>query len=181
MEKINANYEVLTEFSEKQMEYYRQRKPWKTVFRCLAYFCYILGGAMMAMTMILFITAQKGEFSIWYIAVFLIGGFLLVDGAMGNRWIDRIYEKNLQKKQIDGVVKVSFEDKEIVLQYEKYKRTETFSYKELKTADNDFEGYYLKFADRLLYLKRKQFQTGDAWEFPDYLNERTEFHLNKER
>lgn len=177
MEDTQISYQIETHFSEKQMEYYRQTKPWKTGFRCLTYLCYGIGGAAMAVNMIIFITARSGEISIFHILSFLMGTFILVDGAMGNRWIDKFCEKQFQKKQLDGMALVTFLEDEIVIEYEKYQRKETFSYRDLQCAEGDFEGYYIKFPHHLLYLKRKQFKIGDRWEFPTYLNQKTDLHV----
>ena len=166
-------YQVQSEYSEKQMQYYRKTKPYRIWFQILKWFCYVIGGISVFVNLIVFIAAPLNKISIFNIITFLIGVFLLVDGAMNSHFLDIIYEKRVKKTKRDGAITLSFYEQEIKIQFEKDNRQETIPYSAITRVGKDFEGYFLKAQKELFYVKRKQFDIGDGYEFPKFLKEKT--------
>ena len=166
-------YQVKSEYSEKQMQYYRRTNPYYIGFKILKWICYLVGGFSVFINMIVFITARLTEISIFNVLFFLIGIFLLVDGAMDSHWIDIAYAKKIKKAQKDGEILLSFYEEEIIIQFMQYNKEEHFSYAELTKAEKDFEGYFLQIGKELLHVKRKQFLIGDGFQFPQFLQQKT--------
>ena len=176
---MEIRYQAKSEYSEKQIQYYRKTNPYRMGIQILKWFCYIIGGASVVFNMIFFMTASFSEMSILNIIWFLAGMFLLVDGAAGSPWIDKVYQKRIQKQQKDGEIVVSFFETEVQATYETYKRTELFSYEEIEKIIQDFEGYYLFMKKDIFYVKRKKFDIGDGYEFPRFIEQKSKIKVEK--
>lgn len=177
---MELQYQAKSEYGEKQIQYYRKAKPYKIWIGILKWICYIIGGFSAFFNMIFFMTASFSEMSMLNVLWFLVGIFLLVDGAAGSLWIDKVYKKRVLKQQKDGSIVVSFYEEGIEAFYETYNKKESFRYEEVKKVIQDFEGYYVFVKADIFYVRRKQFEVGDGYEFPRFLEQKSKIKVEKQ-
>ena len=177
---MQVQYQASSEYGEKQIAYYRKTKPYAILLKILKWTCYVLGGVSVAVNMIIFMTAPVKEIGILNLLFFLVGIFLLVDGAGGNLWIDKLYKKRMEKEKKNGEIELSFNENEIQAVFKNYDQKKNFSYSSVKKALQDFEGYYLFVDKEIFYVKRKQFAIGNGYEFPRFLEEKSGIKVEKQ-
>lgn len=177
---MQIQYQARSVYGEKQIQYYRKTNPYKLWIAVLKWFCYLVGGFSVFINMIFFMTAAFSPLWILNAIWFLVGVFLLVDGAMGSLWLNKQYEKRIKKREKDGMIVLSFYEEQIEVVYEAYHRNEIISYEQIKKVLQDFEGYYLFTEQDIFYVRRKKFEVGDGYEFPRFIEQKARIKVEKQ-
>lgn len=177
---MKLQYQAKSEYGEKQIQYYRKTNPYKVGFGILRWICYIIGGFSVFFNIIFFMTASISEMSILNVVWFLAGIFLLVDGASGSLWVDKLYQKRMSNQKKDGTILLSFAEDRIEVFYETYSKKEQFQYEDIRKVLQDFEGYYLLIEKDIFYVWRKKFEVGDGYEFPRFLEQKSKIKVEKQ-